>query len=790
MASEESAQGSFLEGFGKRLLDLAKALLGTTGTGALGMTILYGLGFIVANVSLLRHGVFELSLLREHSLAAGLSFSVFSLLSAFSGWAVVGWLVDRLDVLGKWIARPKRGPRVKRVLQVYEKACNAIGGHPPWRYLAVLAMAAIAFFPLRWVFSQVTPQITKLGWLDIGDALFVWGYLFSVVGGVWAAYLSGVDFSEILPGGTKPDIARSIRLAVVTSILFLSALITYGGWVYPRIPRSFGGGSPLYVEFIVDEEAVPTLEALGISVGEGGLTQRVELLTQTDAKVIVVTQEEAAVSFDAALVKASSYFPVNYYASAEKLVNLGDWHRERGKLDEAITEYEAALRIDSKSVEALVGLGATYVDQYVMAAEEDQDTRQEYRDEAEGNLDLATLYDPRCGQAHYELARLYAQSQPSVGHAREHLGRALDCDPDFCTMVMEEPDFDDRIKTSGYLRRALFADDAQLVAGYESLGETLWPEVRAEDDPLEYLEEAERALHAYRMAADLAERRPMRDSVRSAEIHAKMAAIHAAIGEIGYAEDEWGKAIELDEKNPRYHYGLAGLHYSGGDWQQAIEECTVEIERTDAARADPLQLQHLISLYLLRGHAHREMELWPKASDDYDQAAGRALEENLPTFAGEAFYHLARLEARRPQGNLNVVLADLGKAAWLDREGCTGAAEELDFATLVAQREADFQHVLNPPMIERIEASDVVSITFHLREPRGDFVGELATALELAGLDPLVIYDQADKVVGGQAERFEPTGGGLQYIFYLKEDASYTVEGLRSKLSELLRLGD
>jgi len=42
------------------------------------------------------------------------------------------------------------------------------------------------------------------------------------------------------------------------------------------------------------------------------------------------------------------------------------------------------------------------------------------------------------------------------------------------------------------------------------------------------------------------------------------------------------------------------------------------------------------------------------------------------------------------------------------------------------------------------------------------------------------------KIGGCQAKRFEVSEDGLQYTFYLREDAAYTAEGLGSELGLLL----
>jgi hypothetical protein len=54
MGPEGTQRGLSLDALGERLLGLAKTLLGGTGTAGLGLTLMAGVGFIVANVSLLR----------------------------------------------------------------------------------------------------------------------------------------------------------------------------------------------------------------------------------------------------------------------------------------------------------------------------------------------------------------------------------------------------------------------------------------------------------------------------------------------------------------------------------------------------------------------------------------------------------------------------------------------------------------------------------------------------------------------------------------------------------------
>ncbi len=857
MTDGQGPQGIDLKHLQERLLGLARLLLGTTGTAALGMTILYGLGFIVANVSLARYGVFELSLVREHCLAAGLSFSVFSLLTVLIGWAVIGWLVDRLEALGDWLklrmsvpqqesgeregcplaphsplhlgscAQSLRKPRMQsrwteRARAVYDKACKVIAFRPRWAYLAVLAAvlatAAIGSAAIRsaWLrrfpsveLTMETPLI-NFDWFKMNAGLFVWAYVFAVVGGICATYLGTRDYGKILRRGegAQPDITMLIKLVVVIVVLLLSALISYGGWVYPDIPQSLAGGSPVFVEFIVKGEAVSMLETLSMTVGEGRLTERVEYLGQTADKVIVVTQDEDAVSFDAALVEASSFLPVEYSASADRHVDRAKSYRVQGKLKESIAEYDRALLIDSECVEALVGLGAVYTDQYVKAAEgldysaleTDIEGLGDLRVTAEGHLDNAIKHDPNCehcGQAYYELARLYAQPDYELARlgdqlaisgwdASNNLEEARKCDSEWLKKAMQDPDFDAGIKASERLRGTLSASDVELVQAYEDLGYSLYAE-RQVEDALQAREQVEGALHAYQMAADLAERLLTRGNVRSAENHAHMARIYTATRETGNAIDEYRKATELDESNAMYRHELASLYYAHDDFAGAIEVCNEVIE---SGRVDEYPVRDQIDFYVLRGNAYREVELWTEALSDYFEVADRTLEGDLGASAAKAFYHLALLETRSPEGNLELALTDLEKAIWLDRELSTVAQEEPDFDLLRKTREGEFQTALSPPVIERIEVSDTLTMTFHLSEPRGDFVRKLMVLTELAGLKSLVTYGaEIGEWVGVQAyEDFEISEDGLRYDFYLKEDADYNAEHLRSRLSELLGL--
>jgi tetratricopeptide (TPR) repeat protein len=109
-------------------------------------TLLYALGFLVVNISLLSYGVFEVGLLRERYVSAGAAFilllviiAVFwffffqSGLERFLGWLRLRWQNSKKrlrknigDKFLKWL-NPQERPRLQKVNQFFKNLASSIG---------------------------------------------------------------------------------------------------------------------------------------------------------------------------------------------------------------------------------------------------------------------------------------------------------------------------------------------------------------------------------------------------------------------------------------------------------------------------------------------------------------------------------------------------------------------------------------------------------------------------------------------------------------------------------------
>ncbi|HDQ70629.1 MAG TPA: hypothetical protein ENN19_00860, partial [Chloroflexi bacterium] len=377
--------------------DLLKLLGSAVGASSLGVTLVYTMGFVVVNTSLLRHGAYDISLLRAEFLAAGISYAILTLGMILLGAVAVDWLVEHAESL------------MSRSKQDEEPAPPIKPAHHLTSLLIIFVIGAVLLFVVHQV-ARLFPAGFQW-WQRFGRAV-TWGYLVALVGGIYVEYLERQGFWREIgkPAPTFPTLINPILLGVG---LLMIALVSYGGYAYPYLPKSWGGGSPIYVEFVVEEDARDMLETLGLRVGNDGLTERVEFLTESQERIFVVTQQGDTLSFSPDLIKASKFYDINYYVSAEAHLNRGHWYREQREWSAAIREYNAALLIQANLVEARIGRGMAYAERYIESARTDTPNRQIYLS-ANSDLTEAIMQtqagepknDGQAAWAYYQRARL------------------------------------------------------------------------------------------------------------------------------------------------------------------------------------------------------------------------------------------------------------------------------------------------------------------------------------------------------------------------------------------------
>lgn len=746
MSNNELGQNKDLKQLIKHLGDLLRVLGSAVGASSLGVTIIYAVGFVVTNTSLLRYGAYELSLLRTEFLAAGISYSVLTIGMILLGAIVVDWLVKRLKM---------------KIL---------------WAFLAIFLAGTLLLL--------VIPGVVKhfpagLQWWNGFSRAITWGFLVALVGGIYVEYLDYKDFWRRLaaPAPELPEIIKPILCGVG---LLLVALVSYGGYAYPHLPKSWGGGSPIYVEFVVEEEAMSMLETLGLRIGEGGLTERVTFLTESPERMFVVTQRGDTLSFDPNLVKASRFYGVDYYVSADAHLSMGDWYREQRQWGRAISEYNAALLIQADLLDALIGRGMAYSERYLESAEGDSsglardDLTEAIRQAKETMKALGQDEETKIkieaalASAYYQLGRLrfYREEyKKASGDVRE----AIKIDLGFRSVAMLEKAFERRVLDYPDFRKEMYnMGDNELAAEYGALGNTL-----KADEP-------EKAAYVYKMAAQIARNAEdlpeNRRKERSAHFHSLRAQVLESLSRNDEAYEAWRQAKEEDPNNWMYHYQFALLSYKRGLLEEVEHECATVLARGEEDLAT-------IGCRILRGNVNRDEEneeADPQPGEDYAWAAEKAVAQRHPSYAASAYYNYARLKAGK--GNADEAIRSLEKAVWLDR-ALSGKAElEGDFDVLRESASVDYyQRAIDPPIVMGIESdNEERTISFLLQEPANDFPERLTVLMQ--------ILPQADLVMLYGTGQDEPAEDQLLYTFELREGTPYSASELAGELRELLEL--
>jgi tetratricopeptide (TPR) repeat protein len=547
-----------------------------------------------------------------------------------------------------------------------------------------------------------------------------------------------------------------------------------------------GGGSPVFVEFYVQDEAKEMLQTLGLRVGKDGLTERVEFLTASPERIFVVSQREETMSFESNLVKASKFYTVNYYVSADAHFTTGEWYFCEDQWDIAIQEYSKAILIQADMVDAWKGRGVAYLEKYALSPEDNSLYSNALSDLTKA-LELleGDQKDAQFAYVHYERGRLHFlkavqlkkegasdESDKELKESYNDLREAFDKDPLLIDSALLETAFKDNILESDNNKFRMVLEDPEggiIVERYASLASTYSNEGRFDE-----------ASYAYEMASILAFN-ILKDDKLSARYHCMRARILEEQSKNNEALDEWKEAVKLDETKPDYHYGLAKLSYRTGAVDEAHSECQQEL--IDPFEEEKLEFSHEIAdCYIIIGNIARDSEDFDSATQCYEEAAKLSKENGLFTTEASAYFDRARLEARRR--NINEALNYLESAVWLDRSYGEKAESEHDFE--LCREQNRYRQVISPPIILRVMSSEEDrTITIVIQESVDDFLISLAGLSRILDFPVLVTPEG-----GGLAQSYSLSEDGLNYKFQLAEDTWSDVSKLAETLRGFLRLSE
>ncbi len=372
------------------LQEAVAMVLRIAGTVAGAVSLIFAVGFVIVNLSLLKHGVYEGALLRERYVAAGISFILL-----LAGAATIALAAH--EVSARLLGRPTR------YFHLLLTVALVVGAY------YVLAVAAWGLKEYRAFSQSLLVWILASGCLVL---LFLYSAsisrLLSFLHKLYAASISRIQSFlrrvRLLPapdqsppdapqapksppenGDVEPPQAAKSPLEkgeaenavaqlrkrletpstlTVLGILLFVLLIIYGGYVYDTLPAALGGGLPVVVQFAGDEAKIAILAEMGVPLENPSTTGQLEFIGQTENRYYIFVREinweespttgkirvisrRTALAFDKELVLGVRYYPSEYHLSddfaAVTHVQQGDELAAQEFYDGAIDEYTEAL---------------------------------------------------------------------------------------------------------------------------------------------------------------------------------------------------------------------------------------------------------------------------------------------------------------------------------------------------------------------------------------------------------------------------------------------------------------
>jgi len=636
-------------------------------------SVILAMGFVVINLSLLKHGVYEGALLRERYLAAGITFVL--LLAGAAIFALAAyWVSGRL---------PLRRPVLIAIVTI------------------VLLMGADYLLALAvWGFKGIDAfSRLLLGWMLVGGAMILVFLYANPLPWIKKPALLVQGHLEPLSEGPAEVTARfrgragNVGGLTLLGILFVLLLIVYGLFVHETLPAALGGGLPVVVQFAGEEGDLARLAQMGVPLESPTVTAQLEFIGQTDQRYFVfvreVTWEESpkggvrvetrrsALAFDKNLVQGVRYFPSEYHLSDEFAAvthtGRGDEMAVQEFYDSAIDEYNEALRRQPNYHPAYFKRGLAYLG---IALSPKQDNRALMATQAVNDIDRARDLKPGEARYWYHLAR--AQSPAEMyAEAVETLSQAVEREAIYREHARSEPLFEIlkvRADLEFGFETLLFGSTGEAARAYAAQGEKAFlaaPE--AEDGGLreERLVEAELA---YRRAISLTVAISM--PLESAGYRDALAQVLMAREQPNLAAIQWELAVMAAPDNEGYRLQLARVYQDQGQ----LAEATVQYE------ALVIRNPKNLSAWLGKGQVSLALGDHDEASQAFQHAVELAPER------AEAWYGLGVARLALDPGGAEAPLrqAVTLNPAYADRiDACLGGAVSepgcSEFAALEAE---------------------------------------------------------------------------------------------------------
>lgn len=720
-------------------------------------TVLYALGFVIVNTNLQRYGVYEFRLVQVQFITAGLSYLFYLALLVLIAIFVHG-LVERGY---EELVRPLFSREEERKPSLTGCFPNLLASGGRFISRGIIIVPAVIVLLLLFSDLYLGESRVSIRFADF-KAAFTWAWATLTLTWLYVLFIRPRIVNRVTTSG-RMEISPTGRLALETLALFIAlmpALFLYGSNVYHRLPPAIGGGSPMIVEFVVDEEdAQERLRALGIDTDELGLTEKMKLLAQSESRYIVLTHERA-VSLSTGDVRAIAYYILDKEFLPD-YINQGIDYLEKAKREKE--------RGQEKDQEVF--------DRYLKEA----------REELDQAIDVAEIRgdrDPTVHRAYYHLARSYAIQGEFVLKAVEDLQTAIELEPTDHDAVRADRDFQPFLSQEEFVE-AIFGGFETAAREYNSQATDYERKGSPKEAEWSYIQALYLVTQTQAYKGETGEEKRKALLLEKASYHAGLAGLYAKQAKWGLAAAEYEKAATDAPTNVAYGARQVEALYSDGQWGEAIEVCGGWEENFKVHPPGAIAC----------GNAYRDSREFNKAQDLYTQAISYTKTVSYTqtisttTDAAEAHYQRARLYARQSdvEHYAELSLQDLAEATRLSPFLIVRSAIEPDFSAF--KGDSRFLELLYPN-IERIGVKeDEMTLIFNLPAPSPTFQFRLIALMRLQGLPPLISYQEETGEVVPARTDMEVSEDGRVWTFRLRPDFPYKASELQAQLLQTLNLG-
>jgi len=239
-------------------------------------SLFYAIGFVIVNIHLSKYGIRDFELARPTYLSAGISFVVFHTV-------MVSIVVSSISIMEHIYKSKTKNQPLFLLMTIILGSIVSTGAFPIT--ITALTFTSNPGTPVNVIFGQIYKQ-----YLDY--------LLFIGFGTFWLLLITMMPLTK----SPSKHGNRTKLFAGIFVMFFLLTLVFYGVSAYPKLPSALGGGSPVGVKFVINEDVNPDLlTEVNLPVA-GYVSSTVLLLDETNKSYIVLLDDGNALRLDKSLI--------------------------------------------------------------------------------------------------------------------------------------------------------------------------------------------------------------------------------------------------------------------------------------------------------------------------------------------------------------------------------------------------------------------------------------------------------------------------------------------------------